>query len=135
MTHLQRGSFYSYSCSIWHGKVVQPTREPEAHGFFDRGRANAGPQRQKNLNTTVVMLQTGRKLSAMQAVRPAQGAFMITPVLATCGSYNGTCCLVTHSAAVIVLLHCMCRLYHDCTTQSVALNYALQIACKSLSLP
>jgi hypothetical protein len=23
---------YSYSYSIWHGKAVQPTREPEAHG-------------------------------------------------------------------------------------------------------
>ena len=23
---------YSYSNSIWHGKTVQPTREPEAHG-------------------------------------------------------------------------------------------------------
>jgi hypothetical protein len=24
-----------YSCSIWHGKAVQPTREAEAHGVFD----------------------------------------------------------------------------------------------------
>jgi hypothetical protein len=23
---------HSYSYSIWHGKAVQPTREPEAHG-------------------------------------------------------------------------------------------------------
>jgi hypothetical protein len=98
-------------------------------------RTRVPSDKNKNPNTTVVMLQTGRKLSAMQAVRPAQGAFMMNPVLATCGSYNGACCLVTHSAAVIVLLHRMCRLYHNCTTQSVALNYALQIACKSLSLP
>ena len=35
------------------------------------------------------MLQTGRKLSAMQAVRPAQGAFMITPVRGS-GKYEYT---------------------------------------------
>jgi hypothetical protein len=23
---------YSYSYSVWHGKAVQPTRQPEAHG-------------------------------------------------------------------------------------------------------
>ena len=25
---------HSYSYSIWHGKAVQPTREPEAHGVI-----------------------------------------------------------------------------------------------------
>ena len=36
------------------------------------------------------MLQTGRKLSAMQAVRPAQGAFVITPVRGS-GEYAAAC--------------------------------------------
>ena len=27
---------YSYSYSIWHGRAIQPTREPEAHGVHPR---------------------------------------------------------------------------------------------------